>query len=175
MNMKVIALKCANCGAKLEVDDDMSRFACAYCGVEQYVERRGGTVSLRLVDAIQKVQAGTDKIAAELALRRLDEELTITEFNLSQESLSAAWVVGLSGATVFFMGIFILIYSLIVLLPDSSTGVDMGVVFILGGAALLWVAMKKWKGTKRRIANLEVRCEEIRAAIAKNKEIIGFP
>ena len=41
------------------------------------VQRRGGTVSLKAVtDAISKVQTGTDKTAAELALTRLDLERT---------------------------------------------------------------------------------------------------
>lgn len=40
------------------------------------VQRRGGTVSLKLVgEAIARVQAGTDRTAAELALIRLGAEL----------------------------------------------------------------------------------------------------
>ena len=35
----------SNCGAKLDVYDDMERFACGYCGTEIFVERRGGTVA----------------------------------------------------------------------------------------------------------------------------------
>lgn len=40
------------------------------------VERRGGTVALRLVvDAVARVQVGTDRTAAELALVRLEKEI----------------------------------------------------------------------------------------------------
>ncbi len=54
----------------------MTRFACGYCGTEQIVERKGGTVILKgLSEAINRVQAGTDKTAAELALRRLTDEM----------------------------------------------------------------------------------------------------
>jgi len=75
-NDQGIRLRCPNCGANLQIFDDMSRFACAYCGSEQIVERRGGTVSLKLIaEAISKVQRGTDKTAAELALTRLEREL----------------------------------------------------------------------------------------------------
>lgn len=71
-----INLNCVNCGAKLEVYDDMDRFACGCCGTEMLVQRRGGTVALRAVaEAIRKVQIGTDKTAAEPALARLDKEL----------------------------------------------------------------------------------------------------
>jgi len=66
-----INLSCANCGSKLNVYDDMERFACSYCGTELIVQRRGGTVSLRAVtEAIKRVQIGTDKTAAELAIAR---------------------------------------------------------------------------------------------------------
>ena len=71
-----ISLNCANCGAKLEVYDDMERFACGYCGTEMLVKRRGGTVALHAVtEAIKRVQVGTDRTAAELALVRLGTEL----------------------------------------------------------------------------------------------------
>jgi hypothetical protein len=54
----------------------MNRFACGYCGTEQVVERKGGTVALKpITDAIARVQVGTDKTAAELALNRLPQEL----------------------------------------------------------------------------------------------------
>ena len=74
--LKMVSLKCANYGGDLEIYGDMERFACGYCGSEQIVERRGGTIGLRLVvDAVARVQVGTDKTAAELALVRLDKEL----------------------------------------------------------------------------------------------------
>ena len=84
----VLNLKCANCGANLEISPDTTDFACGYCGAAQIVERRGGTVALRLVtDAISKVQVGTDKTAAELAIRRLKDE--ITELDVPYRQLQA--------------------------------------------------------------------------------------
>src|ERR1700734_3064652 len=75
MDEHFINLNCANCGAKLDVYDDMERFSCGYCGTELIVQRRGGTVALKNVtEAIKRVQVGTDKTAAELALVRLDQE-----------------------------------------------------------------------------------------------------
>lgn len=74
--MTSLTLNCTNCGANLEVSQDMERFACGYCGSQQIVERRGGTVALKpLTDAIRLVQSGTDKTAAELALKRMKQEL----------------------------------------------------------------------------------------------------
>ena len=64
-----IALACTNCGAPLEIGSDVERFACAFCGTPQRVERKGGTVALRKLEgAIGAVQRGTDKTAAELSV-----------------------------------------------------------------------------------------------------------
>jgi ribosomal protein S27AE/cell division protein FtsB len=74
--MKSITMKCANCGAGLQVASDMDHFACSYCGASLSVARQGGTVALNLVaDSIAKVQVGTDRTAAELALVRLPKEI----------------------------------------------------------------------------------------------------
>jgi ribosomal protein S27E len=80
MSDRFISLKCQSCGAPLQVYDDMTRFACGFCGTEMLVERRGGTVALKSIEqAIQLVQAGTDRTAAELALVRLQKELAAKE------------------------------------------------------------------------------------------------
>lgn len=77
MPVKFVPLSCQNCGGKLEVYEDMTRFACAHCGSEMIAEHRGSTVILKSVqDAIQKVQAGTDKTAAEVAIVRLRQEIS---------------------------------------------------------------------------------------------------
>jgi hypothetical protein len=73
-----VSLSCPNCGGKLEVYDEMDRFACGYCKSEILAVRRGGTVSLKAVtETIKKIQFGTDKTAAELALPRLEIEQEI--------------------------------------------------------------------------------------------------
>ena len=73
---RFVTLRCQSCGARLEIHDDMSRLACGFCGTEMLVQRRGGTISLNTVEeAIQRVQTGTDRTAAELAIIRLENEL----------------------------------------------------------------------------------------------------
>lgn len=83
--IRTLTLKCPSCGAALEVSPDMEHFSCGYCGIEQIVQRRGGTVSLKLIaESISRVQVGTDRTAAELALVRLKHELTATDAKLSE-------------------------------------------------------------------------------------------
>lgn len=97
----LVALKCPNCGGKLEVTGQMSQFACGYCGANVKVLRQGGTVSLSLEDAIARVQIGTDRTAAELALRRLKDELVEAEAEkISVERSVAARVADRQAAIV---------------------------------------------------------------------------
>jgi primosomal protein N' len=71
-----ITLQCRNCNGKLDVYDDMERFACGYCGTEVVVQRRGGTIVLKAVtEAIKRVEIGTEKTAAELAITRYEIDL----------------------------------------------------------------------------------------------------
>ena len=71
-----IAMGCPNCGAGLEITSKLETFACAYCGSTIKVTRHGGTVSLtQLEQAINGIKTSTDRIAAELALKRLGGEL----------------------------------------------------------------------------------------------------
>jgi hypothetical protein len=73
---KAIAMGCPNCGAGLEITSDLETFACTYCGSTIKVTRHGGTVSLKqLEQAINGIKTSTDRIAAELALKRLGGEL----------------------------------------------------------------------------------------------------
>ena len=76
-------MKCPTCGATLQVQSNQDQFSCAYCGSALTVARHGGTVAL-IVEGISKVQVGTDKTAAELALVRLRNELA--ENALAMES-----------------------------------------------------------------------------------------
>jgi primosomal protein N' len=72
----LVTLSCPTCGGKLQITDDIHRFACSHCGNEHIVNRSGGIVSISpVVEGLSKVQAGVDKTAAELAIRRLREDL----------------------------------------------------------------------------------------------------
>lgn len=75
-----VTLSCPSCGAKLEITSDIDRFACAHCGTEHIVKRGAGLVALAPVVAeIQRVGAGVDRTASELAIRRLTDEIAQLE------------------------------------------------------------------------------------------------
>lgn len=75
--IKIYKLNCVSCNSNLEIPLDVEKFVCSYCGTQQIVERKGGiTILKEVVDAIGKVQTGTDKTAAELALQRLFSKIS---------------------------------------------------------------------------------------------------
>ena len=70
------SISCPSCGQKLQVGNDIERFACGYCGNELIVKRGGGIVSLSpVIEGIKRVQVGVDRTAAELAIQRIKEEI----------------------------------------------------------------------------------------------------
>lgn len=71
-----VTLSCPSCGGKLQISNDIDRFACGYCGQEHIVKRAGGLVSLApVLEAISGVQQGVDRTASELAISRLEREI----------------------------------------------------------------------------------------------------
>jgi|GEM_PF-6928301 len=68
-------MRCASCAAPIQIKPETTEFVCSYCGTAQVVDRSGGIVTLNVVaETLEKVQHGTDRIAAELALARLYRE-----------------------------------------------------------------------------------------------------
>lgn len=84
-----IQLTCPACGGKLELNNTIDRFACAHCGTEHVVNRGGGIVSLQpVIEGLRRIQSGTDRTAAELALQRLrgeHSELVFVEAGIKKQ------------------------------------------------------------------------------------------
>ncbi len=84
--IQIFKLNCISCNGSLEILPDTNKFTCGYCGVQQIVERKGGIIQLEeFVDAISKVQSGTDKTAAELAIKRLTNELNSLQLKANEK------------------------------------------------------------------------------------------
>lgn len=183
--LRVVSLACSSCGAALEIAPDQERFAYGFCGASLVVERRGGTISLRpVVDAIAKVQAGTDKTAAELALARLGRELAAsrTAWEASDANLNRANPQGI----VIFVGMVIagsLLAAIIGLMavlnaPAGEAGgprdflIGAVIVAVLSGALLKGLISSHreqrqglWNQHGPRIAALEAQIAKHRATV----------
>jgi len=158
--LKILNLNCANCGGVLEIQSDMDRFACGYCGSAQIVERRGGTVALRLVvDAVARVQVGTDRTAAELALVRLEKEragvnaqwqAASADFGRRNSSSSTPAILGMVCALI------VAVIALEGVIGSASTGsadlLVVSIVFIGGGLAAFIFCMRLNAEVGRRYA-----------------------
>ncbi len=83
--MEFITLSCPSCGGKLQITNDVERFACLNCGTEHIVKRSGGIVSLSpVIDVMQGVKSGVDKTAAELAIMRHEKNLKELQEEMEQ-------------------------------------------------------------------------------------------
>jgi len=166
--MKILSLKCVNCGAGLEVKQDISDFACGYCGIQQQVERSGGIVSLRRVEeALDDVKLGTNRTASELAIARLRADIAAiyTRRDNAVKVLRAAdqknkvfigWGAGL--LAVFSIGILGPLLSM----PAIAVGVFFGSRFIKSTT----------KEVKAVQANAEAEAAPFKAQIARHQSII---
>jgi len=70
-----VTLSCPSCRGKLKITNDINQFACGYCGNEFMVNRGENTISLApVVESINQVRQGVDRIAIELQIQRLQRE-----------------------------------------------------------------------------------------------------
>lgn len=166
--MKILSLKCVNCGAGLEVKQDISDFACGYCGVQQQVERSGGIVALRRVEeTLDDVKLGTNRTASELALARLQSDIAAiyAERDRAVSALRAAdhknnvfigW--GSILLVAFSVGIFGPLWGL----PVIAVGIFFGSRFIKSVS----------KEIKTAKVNAEAKVAPLKAQIARHQSII---
>ncbi len=71
-----VTLTCPTCGGKLQITNDIDRFACGHCGNEQIVKRSGGIVSIApVMEGLQKIESATSATVDELSIRRLRDEI----------------------------------------------------------------------------------------------------
>lgn len=74
--MNLITLKCSNCSASLKLSDKLNRFICNYCGTEQLLSHNAsGFFFKRLEEKMESLEKATEKGNAELALKRLREDM----------------------------------------------------------------------------------------------------
>lgn len=167
----VIALKCPSCSAKLEVENDMERFACGYCGMELMAHRRGGTISLKAIsDALSKVQTGTDKTAAELAIQRFEGDKTklVAAANFQLPRANRSVLLGVAAG---------LVSSFIVAAMQDAQIIDLGfgavvITFfacVVGG--VFWAAYQR----QSILAGLQERCRHLNDKIAAIRYEISLP
>lgn len=182
----MVPMQCVGCGANLEIELDMDLFSCAYCGARQQVIAKGGTVSLKPVtEAIRQVQRGTDRMAAELALTRLERELAgnaaAHEAELAKPIATGNNWATLSGTGCIFVSLATILIAWLALQKNSTTqgGVMLlGVGAMFAGIFLVWLGGKfhdalqreRLRNAKQRIdSHFNERAEKISRQISANR------
>jgi len=127
------------------------------------VQRRGGTISLKRVEeAIKKLQIGTDRTAAELAIPRYEKDLKdLKNKNVElQEACEAAdRHLGLGGLVV--------VVGLISVYWSWSGGLSLLAI----GSFVVWVFMDASKDHHNKTKGMQDRIRQLEAAIAEKKRI----
>ena len=168
-----VTLTCPSCGAKLQITDDIERFACTHCGNEHIVKRAGGLVALApVVQAIKQVRDGVDKTASELAIKRLLMEIAELEKQKQHRLISSVdyiWTGVFAGLGIGFVAFCIVTWTANRALnalghPEPELGIIAGTVVSLGMAAGGYI----WGFVKQRAKN-KVRCAPIDQEIARRK------
>lgn len=172
--LRTITLKCPSCGANLDITPDMTSFACGYCGTQQMVQRRGGSVSLKLIgEAIARVQLGTDRTTSELAIRRIREELASVEAQRSRLELAYAGGDTITG--YWIIGFVILLCATIRLLFVQEW---LGAFIAAGCTALVAFFTRNHMKACRRLrahnkGTIEARVMELRRQLARHNEVVS--
>ena len=187
-----ITLSCPSCGAKLEITQDINRFACSSCGREHIVNRSGGIVALSpVVDAINQVKSGVDKTAAELALERISKEIEalIAEKNrIMKESPYPTEYSVTKLVVAVVIGVLFLIIPIIFISQGDNTAGTASLLCGIPGIALIILGM--WpilnRSTKRleaqqnweaktgvRIKSLNEQIESKQLEYERNRELVS--
>ena len=185
---KLITLSCQSCGAKLEITPNLDRFACSFCGQEHIVNRSGGTISLSpVVEAIHQVRAGVDKTAAELAIVRLQKEISDLQVE-RQNILKLSPPPTTNGVSILLIiiGVILIVNAFILFNPGASVPEaasvngsicgGTGVISLFIGVLLIFQLPRKkldWKqSTGTRINELARQIAEKQAELERNKGLV---
>lgn len=153
----IITLTCPSCGGKLEITEDIARFACAHCGTEHLVNRGGGIVSLKPVtEELTKIQSGVDKTASELAINRLNDEIVNLDSKVNEivakmnENVRLFPDIGLSYVSIF-CGVCLLLLTIGLIIWGNDNYL---VIFIAGLTSIVSLG---WGFTSKGEKKMEIK------------------
>lgn len=181
--LKTIPIKCAGCGGNLDITPEMENFSCGYCGTAQIVRRSGGTISLKIVgDAIKRVQAGTDKTAAELAIKRLSGELNLINYSIINNNENKRLALKENAQVFMLLSACMAIFFFVVVVAPVSAfsnifGYFIVVVFSLAGTiAVIYFGIKKHSQISGKFEEtymlLSAAKQRLETKIADNRKLV---
>lgn len=169
--MEIIALTCPSCGAKLQITEDIERFACAHCGNEHIVQRSGGTIALKkVVERLNKLSTSVDRASAELALRRIKDEVQEVEGAYKaackeRDNIQELFIVSLICA---FIGCFLFASGLF----QSTLLTVLGVIALVICCPFCYFGYVAIGGWNRRCDRLSQESKQKNEQLRKHKELV---
>jgi hypothetical protein len=146
-----VTLSCPSCGGQLKITPDIDRFACAYCGQEHVVRRGDGTIALApILESFRKVEAATDKTAAELAIVRLQKRIEQLEGSKEELLKEDPFPKGENArATALFLAAIVglILTGLALVFTGGKSSVP--IYCFLGSAAVGALGFASWWGRRR--------------------------
>ena len=137
-----ITLACPSCGGKLQITNDIERFACAHCGTEMLVRRGEGIISLKpVIDEVKGVRRAADHTAAELAMARIQKEIEFLNNQLRLRNTRGEYI-------FLFVGIFGILFSLSFVKDYGALCNGVAIGFVISVISNIFTILKKEKGRK---------------------------
>lgn len=183
--VQLLKLSFANCSAPLEIEGDLERFACSYCGTEQIVKRSGGVVWLMKIETvIRDVQQGTDRTAAELALvrlgRELEEALESKAALIRTADEKQARAQGHRNLLVMLTSVAVFFLLPIAFVAIFGEKIEAGAWFFWLFPCIFapvgtyhWIKLPPRDDIQQSVAEIEVQIAEIEEQIYDNRAILG--
>lgn len=176
-----VTLSCPSCGGKLQITHDIDRFACGYCGHEHVVKRSGGVVTIApMIEGLRRVQIGTDRTAAELAIVRLEKE--INELQTNQNRLKSTPFAKLypPGRLEQFLPWGLLFFLFAMCVGFSGTNLNAAILWGLLAIICLgsWVYLEQKRVAvgkaelARRLAAFERPIRDRQEELARNRQLV---
>lgn len=179
--MLMTTLTCPSCGGKLQISQNINRFACGYCGNEQIVHRESGIVYLEPIAedvrhiraGVEGMRGGVDKTAAELAIVRLTKEIGDLETNLKNAKNQNVFY--WKPRSNYEYGTIVLSILLLTILVNTHSPI-VWIIFLCCVCAFVCFSTKR-DADARKIKNkmidkIEARIVETKAALRRNRQLV---
>ena len=132
--MKLMNMRCSNCGAELEIDADRKQAFCSYCGAKLLFDDEEIHITSRIVDEARLKEA-------EVRLREVEyaHEREIREETLLQEQKK-----------VYRISFLVFICALLITYMIPGMHTVFGLILIFGGIALISMRSSDKKNMQKR-------------------------
>lgn len=167
----IFAPRCAGCAAHFESIPSNGAYRCSYCGLHQQIQRAAplpqqmgqeATGSAAIGQAtLSRIQGGTERTASELAIVRLQEE--ISQLRGSLPYVDVGFVVRMTCVLLVFVALV------------TWISYKVGAVLAIGAAWLIWARIRDVERAqvehKAIGAQIQARATELEA----HRELVSNP